>query len=146
MLRRLVLSVLTLSVFAVFAAGTMPDPPSSGGSGSATSSSPKVSDDECRKTLKCWAEKHTSNAEVYCRRPVELMAKNNFEWTDSFLESKFTHYRWKNQARGEVTYVGDRIKFQNGFGAWIFHTYECDLDGTGEKVLDVRARPGRIGQ
>ena len=72
------------------------------------------------------------------------MAKNNFEWTDGVLEPKFSHYRWKDQSLGEITYIGDKIKFQNGFGAWIFHTYECDLDSTGTRVLDVRASPGRL--
>jgi hypothetical protein len=120
------------------------------GSNSATSttttSAPKVSDAECRKTLACWAEKHTADAAVRCRGPVEMLAKNNFEWTDGMLEPKFSHYRWKNQATGEVTYIGDKIKYQNGFGAWIIHTYECDLDASGQKVTDVRASPGQIRQ
>jgi hypothetical protein len=74
------------------------------------------------------------------------LAKNNFEWTDGLLEPKFSHYRWKNQDAGEVTYIGDKIKFQNGFGAWTYHTYECDLDASGETVLAVRAQPGRLEQ
>lgn len=105
-----------------------------------------LSDAECRQTLQCWAEKHNATAAVRCRRPVEMLAKNSFEWTDGALEPKFSHYRWKNQATGEVTYIGDKIKYQNGFGAWIFHTYECDLDASGEQVTDVRASPGQIRQ
>jgi hypothetical protein len=81
---------------------------------------------------------------VRCKGPVERLAKNNFEWTDGLLEPKFSHYRWKNQSTGIITYIGDKIKFQNGFGAWIFHTYECDLDASGETVLEVRAQPGRL--
>lgn len=119
---------------------------SNGGTSTSTTSAPKISDAECRKTLACWAERHTADAAVRCRRPVETLAKNNFEWTDGVLEPKFSHYRWKNQATGEVTYIGDKIKYQNGFGAWIFHTYECDLDASGQKVTDVRASPGRISQ
>jgi hypothetical protein len=104
----------------------------------------KLSDAACRKTLQCWAERHLADAAVRCRRPVEMLAKNNFEWTDGILEPKFSHYRWKNQATAELTYIGDKIKYQNGFGAWIFHTYECDLDASGQKVTDVRASPGQI--
>jgi len=144
MKNRSLLSIAALLVFAFFAAGTTDS--GSGGSSSSTTAKPEISDAECRKTLECWAEKHTADAAVRCRGPVEMLAKNNFEWTDGFLEPKFSHYRWKNQATGEVTYIGDKIKFQNGFGAWIFHTYECDLDASGEKVTDVRASPGRIGQ
>lgn len=142
MLKRSFLSIAALLVFAFFAAGTT----DSGGSGGSTSSAPKVSDAECRKTLQCWAERHNATAAVRCSPLVERLAKNNFEWTDGILEPKFSHYRWKNQATGEVTYLGDKIKYQNGFGAWIFHTYECDLDGTGERVTDVRASPGRLPQ
>lgn len=142
MLKRSFLSIVALSVFAFFAAGTT----GSNSGSTSTSSAPKISDAECRKTLSCWAEKHTVSAAVRCKDPVERLAKNSFEWTDGMLESKFSHYRWKNQATGEVTYIGDKIKYQNGFGAWIFHTYECDLDASGERVTDVRASPGRIGQ
>jgi Ribosomal protein L7/L12 C-terminal domain len=109
-----------------------------------TPKAPQISDAECRQTLKCWGEKHTVNAAVRCRGPVERMAKNNFEWTDGFLEPKFSHYRWKDESAGEVTYIGDKIKFQNGFGAWTLYTYECDLDASGERVLAVRASPGRL--
>jgi len=114
-----------------------------GNTGTATSSS-QITDTECRKTLRCWGEKHNANAAVRCRRPVERLAKNNFEWTDGILEPKFSRYRWKNEERGEITYIGDKIKYQNGFGAWTFYVYECDLDASGQTVLDVRASPGRL--
>lgn len=144
MLKRSVFSLLTVLVFAFFAAGTTPTDNSS--TATSSTSGPKVSDAECRKTLACWGEKHSVSAAVRCTDPVERLAKNNFEWTDGILEPKFSHYRWKNQATGEVTYIGDKIKYQNGFGAWIYHTYECDLDGSGEVVTAVRAAPGRLPQ
>jgi hypothetical protein len=81
---------------------------------------------------------------VRCRDPIERLAKNDFEWTDGILEPKFSHYRWRDEAKGELTYIGDKIKYQNGFGAWIHHTYQCDLDSSGERVMDVRAAPGRL--
>ena len=43
-----------------------------------------------------------------------------------------------------ITYRGDKIKFQNGFGAWSWYIYECDYDLKNEKVIDVRAEPGRF--
>jgi hypothetical protein len=151
MAKRLLLSFGTLVAFAFFAAATTPQSGSPSGSGTSatatpTPAKPAISDDECKKTLQCWGEKHDVEASVYCRQPVELLAKNNFEWTDGILEPKFSHYRWKNQQAGVVTYIGDKIKYQNGFGAWIFHVYECDWDPVAKKVVDVRARPGRLGQ
>lgn len=100
-------------------------------------------DPACRTDLKCWAQKHMSTAEVMCPRVIERFAKNNFEWTDGFLDRKFTHYRWKGKPGGDVTYIGDKIKFQNGFGAWIFHTYECDINEQGA-ILDARVKQGRL--
>ncbi len=75
---------------------------------------------------------------------MESLAKNNFEWTDGLLEPKFSHYRWRDQEKGIVTHIGDKIKYQNGFGAWTYYIYECDLAADGKSVLDVRARPGRL--
>lgn len=60
------------------------------------------------------------------------------------LESKFSHFRWKNQGKGVMTFIGDEIQLQNGFGAWQNYAYECDYDPSSEQVLDVRAREGRL--
>lgn len=143
----ILLSVLSLAFIGWCASLMNPTPVST--SSDAPPVDPKVvaaEEAKCRADLQCWAARHASSAEVRCPRFVERLAKNNFEWTDGMLDRKFTHHRWKNQKSGTVTYVGDKIKFQNGFGAWIYHTYECDIDASGEKVLDVRARAGRMQQ
>lgn len=98
----------------------------------------------CRDDLQCWGDKFSLRATSACRPYVERLAKNNFEWIDGFLEPKFSHFRWKDKKKGVVTYVGDRIKYQNGFGAWIIHIYECDYDPSSATAIDVRARPGRL--
>jgi hypothetical protein len=146
-LKRTLLSILIILTFSFFAAGTTPsNTSSSGGSSSSAPSTPQISDAECKKTLECWGEKHMVSAAVRCREPIERLAKNDFEWTDGILEPKFSHYNWKNKATGELTYFGDKIKYQNGFGAWVHHTYQCDLDSAGERVTAVRAAPGRLPQ
>lgn len=98
----------------------------------------------CKKDLSCWGEKHSISAAVYCDDHVEKLAKYDHEWTDGLLELKFSHYRWKNIDKGIVTYIGDKIKFQNGFGAWQNQVYECDFDPATEAILDVSAAPGRL--
>jgi hypothetical protein len=110
---------------------------------SATSTAARA-DPACRSDLRCWAEKGLVGASVRCRSNVERLAKNDFQWTDGWLEMKFSRYRWRDQASGTVTYVGDKIKLQNGFGAWQNHIYECDYDQSGERVLGVRAFAGRL--
>jgi len=107
---------------------------------------PKPTAAECRQNLSCWAEQHAIAAEVRCARAVERLALHDFEWTNSWTQPKFSRYRWKDQSKGTVTHIGDRIKFQNGFGAWTRSTYECDVDVNGSEatVLDVRATSGRL--
>lgn len=99
---------------------------------------------KCKKDLQCWADRKSISAAVRCQKPVESMAKYDFEWTDGWLEPKFSHFRWDNKGKLWVTYIGDKIKFQNGFGAWQRYRYECDFDTMNDVVLDVRAQPGRI--
>ncbi|MXY39025.1 MAG: hypothetical protein F4160_06620 [Rhodospirillaceae bacterium] len=99
---------------------------------------------KCRFDLRCWSERNLPKAAIHCRRHIEDLARYDYEWTDGFLESKFSHFRWKNMSLGIVTYLGDKIKFQNGFGAWVPHKYWCSYDATQEKVLDVHAQPGRM--
>ncbi len=98
----------------------------------------------CKQDLQCWGEKHSIAASVRCDSYVEKLAKYSFEWTDGMLEPKFSHFRWKNKDQAIVTYIGDKIKFQNGFGAWQNSIYECDYDTATESVLDVRAEAGRM--
>lgn len=103
-------------------------------------------DADCKKDLQCWGDKHSIKASFACRPYVERLAKYQFEWTDGWLDTKFSRFRWKNMAKGQVTYIGDKIKFQNGFGAWQFATYACDYDPVAEVVLNVDATPGRLPQ
>lgn len=98
----------------------------------------------CKQDLQCWGDKHNVAAGVYCKDYVEKLAKYSHEWTDGMLEPKFSHFRWKDKSKGYITYIGDKVKFQNGFGAWQNYVYECDLDPETNTVLDVRARPGRL--
>ncbi len=99
---------------------------------------------ECKKDLQCWGDKNSGTASVYCREEVERLAKYSFEWTDKTLETKFSHFRWMDESKGYLTYIGDKIKFQNGFGAWQNYVYECDIDTETKTVFDVRTEPGRL--
>lgn len=102
-------------------------------------------EEQCKKDLKCLAEKNFGSATVYCSSYIEKLAKYDFKWTDSgWLEQKFSYFRWKDKEKGVITYIGDKAMFQTGFGAWQNHIYECDFSTNDEKVLDIRARPGRI--
>lgn len=100
---------------------------------------------DCRKDLKCWARSDEASAIVYCKNMIERMAKYDHQWLDdSWLVSTFSHYRWKSQRDGSVTYIGDKLKLQNGFSAWSNYVYSCDFDVNNDKVLDVQLLKGKL--
>lgn len=104
----------------------------------------KIDEAACRKDLDCAGEAYGIAAGVYCKSPVERLAKYTSRWTDGTFDLKFTHFRWLNKEQGTLTFVGDKIEFQNGFGAFQKHIYECDFNPENKQVLDVRARPGQL--
>jgi hypothetical protein len=82
------------------------------------------------------------DASVACSPRIERLATHDFQWTDWGTPTLRTG---RPSANPEVvTYVGDKIKFQNGFGAWAYYTCECDFNTTNKSVVDVRATPGRL--
>lgn len=100
----------------------------------------------CRSDLGCWAEKHFVRASFACAAVVPRLAQYTHRWTDGTLEPKFSRYRWSDRAAGVVTYIGDRVEFQNGFGAWLSMIYTCDYDTGSGHVVDAQASAGRLPQ
>ena len=100
----------------------------------------------CKTDLKCWGEKHASRAFSACRDAIERHAKYQFEWTDGLFGSKFSRFSWKNKSDLTLIYVGDKIQFQNGFGAWQNMQYRCDYDPVNKKMLSVFVSEGRLKQ
>lgn len=106
----------------------------------------KATDAACMQDLECIGNKGTIAAGVYCPEHIEKLAKNSAKWTDGALEPKFSRFRWKDKEAGIVTHLGDKVQFQNGFGAYINMIYSCDLDmkqGQGV-VVGVDAAEGRL--
>lgn len=115
--------------------------------GSISSSGSRVAstgDAACRLNLTCWGEKHVVAATVHCQRSIESLASYDYRWVDGVLDVKFSHYQWHDKKKGKLTYQGDKIKFQNGFGAWQPHIYECDYDPDRKMVIGSRSRPGQL--
>ena len=98
----------------------------------------------CIKDIECWGNKHNATAGFACKEPVEKLGKFTHKWTDGAFGMKFSRFRWLDRDRGTLTYLGDKIEFQNAFGAWQPHVYECDLEPISRTVLAVRATPGRL--
>ena len=94
--------------------------------------------------LQCLGDNATVAAGLRCDDPIEAQAKYAVRWTDGLFEPKFSHFRWTNKKGGGLTMIGDKVEFQNGFGAWSPMIYECDMTGDGKTVLSARVREGRL--
>lgn len=97
------------------------------GTRSEEAAAPRLSDAQCQADLQCWGDRQAGAAEGPCRRAVEALAQYQAEWTDGLLEPKFPRFAWADQARGDLRYLGNSVKFQNGFGAWQMVSYACDF-------------------
>ncbi|MCA1941818.1 MAG: hypothetical protein LDL26_12555 [Caenispirillum bisanense] len=106
--------------------------------------SKKQDDEACFRDASCIGNKKVATAGELCAREVEALAKYSHEWTDGTFEKKFSHFLWKDQAGGWMTFLGDKVKFQNGFGAWQNMVYSCELNVRTDNVGAVSARPGRL--
>jgi hypothetical protein len=98
----------------------------------------------CREDLECWAHEHRIDADIACSPSIERLARYTSEWTHSFGVPKFSHYKWKDKAAGRVTYIGDKIRFQNGFGAWQDQMYMCEYDPATKIASGIVVAPGRL--
>lgn len=110
---------------------------------------PKVSEAQkeaqCLRSLQCWGDRYNAAADTHCPAFVEKLARFSARWTDTGLfEPKFSRFRWLDESAGTLTYVGDKVEFQNAFGAWQPILYECDYDPRTKTILDVRIQPGRL--
>ena len=99
---------------------------------------------ECTSTdLDCLAQKGSGHAAGYCKRHIEGLSANEFKWVDGIGHPVISRYMWKDKSLGTITYLGDRVMFQNDTGAFVNTVYECDMGKDG-KVIAVRARPGKL--
>jgi hypothetical protein len=104
----------------------------------------RIREENCRNFITCWARKNDFNAEKHSQKIIERRANYDFRWVDSWTRPKFSRYKWLNIKEGTITYIGDAIQFQNGFGAWQNYIYEVDYDPSFTEVIDVRVKPGRL--
>lgn len=114
-------------------------------SGAAPAPEPaKPSDADCAKDLHCAGEKHSIHASVYCKDKIEARAAHDVKWSDGMFSPSMSRYRWGNKDHTSITYIGDKVAFQNGFGAFTPMTYFCTVDVATDAILDVQVMEGRL--
>ena len=98
---------------------------------------------KCLQDIDCVAENLTwgSEADVYCSDHIEDYARYSHEWTDGFGEKKFNRVIIMPPDYLTVKFVGDKVRFQNGFGAWQRMRYTCVYDPLNNSVVEVEVWP-----
>ena len=104
----------------------------------------KAADDACKADVNCYGPENRVAAGIYCKDFIQKLGKYSFRWTDGALESKFSKVDWLNKDKATLSFFGDKIEFQNGFGAYQPAAYQCDFDPATNTVLGVRAAPGHV--
>ena len=77
------------------------------------------------------------SAGIWCKDHIESLSNYAHRWTDGILGFKFSRFRWENEDETIIRYYGDKIQFQNAFGAWINYIYWCDYDTINERFVRV---------
>lgn len=100
--------------------------------------------ENCKKNLQCWFEKTMPDASYPCQKSIEKRAKHSLKWTDGTFETKFSKMSWQDKEKGIINIIGDKVEFQNGFGAWTNMIYACTYDPNTKQVIDVLIDEGRL--
>lgn len=101
-------------------------------------------DEECATDVVCSAKKHAGAAEVYCKPQIEARALHDVKWTDKFLDPMMSRYKWAGDKHDAIVYIGDKVAFQNGFGAYNPMIYLCTVDLASERVTKLEIIEGRL--
>ncbi|MBB4287840.1 hypothetical protein [Roseospira goensis] len=103
-----------------------------------------AADAKCLADLQCAGDKYAVDASINCAPLIERYARFELEWTNSWIEPKFSQFMWNSKSQGIIAYFGDKLKFQNGFGAWQNVAYKCIFDTRSSKVIEVTVWEGRL--
>lgn len=106
-------------------------------------SEPISSDADCKRDIQCWGERHASSAAGRCKPQIERLAQYSHEWIDGIGAPMFARWGWRDAESGALAYMGDRLRLENGFGAWQNHIYVCYYQPQGQQVIKVTAAPGK---
>ena len=125
-----------------------PDPKATAAEAAKNAADAKAKADKeanCDKDLACAGERSLIDASVYCKDAIEHQAKNSVKWTAGSFEPIMSRYKWGSEGPGgNVIFVGDKVEFQNGFGAFTPVTYACEWDAKAKRPVRVQVGEGRL--
>lgn len=100
--------------------------------------------DECETDLTCMGNRFMQEAVEQCKALIESWATYEHRWTTDFILPIFSEFRWKDEEKRQITFVGDRIIFRSATDAWHNHIYECNYDSLNHDVMGVHVRAGML--
>lgn len=103
-----------------------------------------ASAEKCINSRKCIIDKYFGAVEASCSLVIQRMAKYSYEWTNGWTGFKFRAEPARVGDNLVVRFYGDKLRLQNGFGAWSNTAYSCDVDLLSGQIVDVDAWTGRL--
>jgi hypothetical protein len=98
----------------------------------------------CKSTDgQCLFNQNWPEAAMNCRKPIEKLAKFDHEWTDGVLTPMFTYFEL-DATNNQMTFIGNEVKFTNGFNAKIPMIYNCTVDLKTQEILNVNVKQGKL--
>ena len=94
--------------------------------------------------LKCLYEKNPGKIDRLCKKEIERYAKYDIEWTAGWADTALAPVSFSKTKPTDMILLGDKVKFQNGFGAWQPMTYACVYDTVAEAVIEAIVEEGRL--
>lgn len=104
---------------------------------------PEVSEKPCDSDA-CLSDRFMIDASVACKPYIQKLSKYQYEWLDGWTMPTFSRYSVSREGDVAITYFGDALKFQNGFGAWSNIIYMCKYNTSTGLVMDYMAEEGRL--
>lgn len=92
---------------------------------------------------KCIFDANLVDALVACKGPIQESSKYDHEWTNGAFENIFSRYI-NQPAKHQIVYIGDKLKFTNGFNAKVNMSYSCTFDTKSKQAVDYKVTEGRL--
>ncbi|EKZ3214043.1 hypothetical protein REO66_003651 [Salmonella enterica] len=92
---------------------------------------------------RCLYNEYLPVASYPCKKRIERFSKYDYEWEGGFSGIVFTRIS-NNAKNNEIIFIGDQLKFTNGFGAKVNMIYSCTYNIKTKSVVDVDVAEGRL--
>ncbi len=101
----------------------------------------QTSGKDSSESTKSPVEEHIIEAEIDCKPLIERHAKYSVKWTDGLLGGIFSK---AGQNGNVISYYGDKVQLQNGFGAYATYSYKCNYNTVTGTTDLVALEKGRL--